>query len=232
MMQLLGPRKPSDTVANVVVEKVFGVKNCDAVLDIWSDRLKPLVDAAQNPALACIWETKESRKKGYRTLMQELPLGSSSRKDTARWYKSYPWVRLGWKTSYPILVSSFNLLRIHAVTVTGCWEICFTEAILGLVDTGGKVVDGIDIPNGCKFVHANLLLAHMFHAPTGCQSMHKLLMVSASKGRTIKTILEAEFQHLEGQIDKLVSFKTMEYLQANIRVLLTTSYHTPRDELM
>jgi hypothetical protein len=93
-------------------------------------------------------------------------------------------------------------------------------------------MDGIDIPDGCKFDHANFLMAHMFHAPTGCQSMRELLMVSASKGRTIKTILEAEFPHLEGQIDKRVSFKTMVYLQANIRVLLTTSYHTLRDELM
>jgi hypothetical protein len=98
------------------------------------------------------------------------------------------------------------------------------------VDTGGKVLDGIDIPDGCKFEHANLLTAHMFHARTGCQSMRKLLMVSAPKGRTIKTILEAEFPHLEGPIDKFVSFKTMAYLQANI--LLTTSYHTPTDELM
>jgi hypothetical protein len=76
-MQLLGPRKPSDTAANAVVEKVFGVRNCDTVLDIRSDRLKPLVDAAPNPALACIWETKQYHKKGYRSLMQELPLDSA-----------------------------------------------------------------------------------------------------------------------------------------------------------
>jgi hypothetical protein len=44
-----------------VVEKVFGVKTCNVLLDIRSDRPKPLVDAAPNQALAChvcIWETK------------------------------------------------------------------------------------------------------------------------------------------------------------------------------
>jgi hypothetical protein len=81
VMQFLGPRKSSETVANAVVEKVFGVKTCDALLDIRSDRLTPLVDTAPNPALACIWETKESHKKGYSSLMQELPLDSAGMED-------------------------------------------------------------------------------------------------------------------------------------------------------
>jgi hypothetical protein len=64
-----------------VVEKVFGVKTCNALLDIQPDRFKPLVDAAPNPALACIWETNESHTKGYSSLMQELPLDSAGMED-------------------------------------------------------------------------------------------------------------------------------------------------------
>ena len=59
--------------------------------------------------------------------------------------------------------------------------------------------------------------------------MTDLLGMSASKGRTIVTILAAEFPRLRGQVDKLVSFRTMTYVQANI--LHCTSTHTPREEL-
>jgi hypothetical protein len=89
VMQLLGPRKPANTTANDVVEKVFGVKNCDAVLDIRSDRLKPLLDAAPSPALACIWETKQSHKKGYRSLMQVLPLDSAGMEDLLSYFGEF-----------------------------------------------------------------------------------------------------------------------------------------------
>jgi hypothetical protein len=105
-----------------------------------------------------------------------------------------------------------------------------TGAIQGLVGIGGKILDGIDIPDGCKFDHVNLRTAHIFHALNGCQSMREVLTVSASKGRTIKTILEAEFPMVEGTIDKLVpqAFKTMAYLQVSL--LLTTYYFVPYPE--
>ena len=91
-------------------------------------------------------------------------------------------------------------------------------------------MDGIDIPDGCKFEHANLLTAHMFHALTRSQSMTDLLGVSASKGRTIAKILADEFPVLRGQVDKLVSFRTMTYVQANL--MLCTTIHVPSKELL
>ena len=50
-------RKPSDVVANMVVERVFGKTSLDPLLDLRSDRLKLIEDGAPVPALACIWET-------------------------------------------------------------------------------------------------------------------------------------------------------------------------------
>ena len=46
-----------DVVANKMVEKVLGTTSLDAiqVLDLRSDRLKPLGDAAPNTKHACIW---------------------------------------------------------------------------------------------------------------------------------------------------------------------------------
>ena len=63
------------------------------------------------------------------------------------------------------------------------------------------------------------------------------LKVLVSKGRTVATILEAEFPPLNnksrsegGRPDKLISFKTMAYVQANI--LLCATYMTPKEDLL
>jgi len=100
-----------------------------------------------------------------------------------------------------------------------------------MVDRRGAVVSDLDIPGGCVFGNANLLTAHIFHALTLSQSMHDLTL-NVSKGRTIATLLDAEFPRLRGdgeRIDKLISFKTMAYVQANI--FLCAPRDTPRDEL-
>lgn len=63
-------RKPSDVVANMVVERVFGKTSLDPLLDLRSDRLKPIADGAPVPALACIWETVDSSRLGFRSVLQ------------------------------------------------------------------------------------------------------------------------------------------------------------------
>jgi hypothetical protein len=106
-----------------------------------------------------------------------------------------------------------------------------TEGITGIVDRRGAVVSDLDIPGCCVFGNANLLTAHMFHALTLSQSMHDLA-VNTSKGTTIATLLDAEFPRLRGdgeRIDKLISFKTVEYVQANI--FLCAPKDTLRGEL-
>ena len=98
---------------------------------------------------------------------------------------------------------------------------------------------GIDIPDGCIFKtrNYNLLTPHLFHDLTDC---HGDLKASVSKGRTVATLLDAEFPPWtrawsgEGsrcQCDKLpvISFRTMAYVQANI--LLFATYLTPKEEL-
>jgi hypothetical protein len=92
-------------------------------------------------------------------------------------------------------------------------------------------VSDLNFPDGCVFGNANLLTAHLYHALTLSQSMQDL-KVTPSKGRTIATLLDAEFPKLKGEggrIDKLISFKTMAYVQANI--FLCAPKDTPRDEL-
>jgi hypothetical protein len=84
-------------------------------------------------------------------------------------------------------------------------------------------VVGIDFPEGCTFGLMNLLTAHLFHALAGSQSMG-LLEINVSKGRTIGAILADEFPPLDqdgGRADKLVSFKTIAYVQACIELAVT-----------
>jgi hypothetical protein len=90
---------------------------------------------------------------------------------------------------------------MHTPSKTGFWLICSIDAKQGLVDTCGKGVDGIDIPDGCVFGNADLLTVHMFHALTLSQSMTDILDVSASRGGTIATILAAEFPGSRRQAD-------------------------------
>ena len=63
-----------DIVTNFrsVVEKVFDTTSLDAVLDIQSDRVKPLADATpdQGSKFDCIWETESLYKYGFRTIFQ------------------------------------------------------------------------------------------------------------------------------------------------------------------
>ena len=97
-----------------------------------------------------------------------------------------------------------------------------SESIPGLSPNGGTVV-GIDFPAGVTFGVMNLLTAHLFHALAGSQSMG-LLEVNVSKGRTISTILADEFPPLDqdgGSADKLVSFRTIAYVQACIELAVT-----------
>ena len=61
----------------------------------------------------------------------------------------------------------------------------------------GKVVTGMDIPDGCMFKNYNLLTANLFHALTQGQSMGDL-KVSVSKGKTTATLLDVEFPSLLG----------------------------------
>ena len=58
---------------------------------------------------------------------------------------------------------------------------CLAEAESGL-HPNGKVVTGIDIPDGCIFKNHTLPNAHVFHALTDCQSMGDL-KVSVFKGK-------------------------------------------------
>ncbi len=100
-----------------------------------------------------------------------------------------------------------------------------------MVDRRGKIVSGIEFPAGSIFGNANLLTAHMFHALAWSQSMQDL-KVTPSKGNTIAKILEAEFPALRGdggRCDKLVSFKTLTYVQANL--FLCAPHHSPGDRL-
>ena len=56
--------------------------------------------------------------------------------------------------------------------------------------------------------------------------------VTGTKSRNVLTLLAAEFPPLQGDCgrgDKLISFRTMAYVQAN--VFLTAPYQTPKDEL-
>lgn len=90
---------------------------------------------------------------------------------------------------------------------------------------------GLDFPDGCVFGNINLLAAHMFHTLTLSQSMSEL-KVAPSKGRTIAALLDAEFPRLKGdvgRVDKLISFRTMAYVQANI--FLCAPKDTPMEEL-
>ena len=96
-----------------------------------------------------------------------------------------------------------------------------------MLDRKGKSVDSIDPPEGVTYNSFNLLTAHLFHALAGGQSMG-LLGINVAKGRTVKDILQDEFPPLDqdgGKVDRLVSFRTMAYVQANM--ILSASYQVP-----
>ena len=58
VLQILdSPRKPTDVVANTVVENLLDTTPLDVILDLRSDCLKPLVEATPDAKCACIWET-------------------------------------------------------------------------------------------------------------------------------------------------------------------------------
>ena len=59
------------------------------------------------------------------------------------------------------------------------------------------------------------------------------LDVDPTKGRSVPAILSAEFPSLERDgehVDKLVSFKIMTYVQADM--LLSATYASPKEELL
>ena len=70
MKVLADARAATDVVANHVAEKVLGTKSMAPVLATKLARLLPLVQAAPNPLMACIWETAESHARGFRSLLQ------------------------------------------------------------------------------------------------------------------------------------------------------------------
>ena len=76
MEVLADARAATDVFANHVAEKVLGTKSMAPFLDMKSARLLPLVQAAPNPLMACIWETAESHTQRFRSLLQKgTPMG-------------------------------------------------------------------------------------------------------------------------------------------------------------
>jgi hypothetical protein len=69
-LQIFGTRKPTDVVANAVVERVFGKKTLGPLLDLQSATLNHLAVDAPIPALACIWESADSSKLGGHSILQ------------------------------------------------------------------------------------------------------------------------------------------------------------------
>ena len=78
----------------------------------------------------------------------------------------------------------------------------------------------IDVPEGCKGTAFNLLAAHMFHTLTQAHAMSDLCRVTGNKSWNVTTMFAAEFPPLRtdvnGRGDKLISFRTMACVQANI----------------
>lgn len=70
VQEIFNARKESDVVANKVVERVFGQTTLDPLLDIQSASLRHLAAGTTTPALACIWESPESHREGFRTILQ------------------------------------------------------------------------------------------------------------------------------------------------------------------
>ena len=91
----------------------------------------------------------------------------------------------------------------------------------------------MDIPEGCGGKIFNLLTAHMFNTLTQSHAMSDLCKATGTKSRNISTLLDAEFPALltdpPGRCDKLISCRTISYVQANI--LLAAPFQSPRDEL-
>ena len=90
----------------------------------------------------------------------------------------------------------------------------------------------ISVPEGCSDTNFNLLTVHMFHALTQAHVMSDLCNITRTKSRNVATLLAAKFPPLPndfGRGDMLISFKTMEHVQANI--FLSAPNQTPKDEL-
>ena len=68
--QIFDARKPTDVVANAVVERVFGIKTLAPLLDLQSATLRHLAVGAPVPDRACIWESAESAKLGGLSILQ------------------------------------------------------------------------------------------------------------------------------------------------------------------
>ena len=80
--------KITDKVANTVVKKVFGTTSLDEMVDIQSDRLKPLADATPNAKFA---SGRQNRCTVVQVLIlhylpgrSRLTLAGSSRSEEAR----------------------------------------------------------------------------------------------------------------------------------------------------
>ena len=96
----------------------------------------------------------------------------------------------------------------------------------------GKEIVSIDVLEGCKGTFFNLLTVHMFHALTQAHAMSDLCRVTGNKSRNITTLLAASSSlplptDLNGRGDKLISFRAMAYVQANI--FLVAPCQTPKD---
>jgi len=70
--QIFDARKPTDVVANAVVERVFasGIKTSAPLLDLQSATLHHLAVGPPVPDRACIWESAESAKLGGLSILQ------------------------------------------------------------------------------------------------------------------------------------------------------------------
>ena len=70
-LQIFGTRKPTDVVANAVVERVFGKQTlAPPLLDLQSATLNYLAVGAPVRALAGIWESADSSKLGGHSILQ------------------------------------------------------------------------------------------------------------------------------------------------------------------
>jgi hypothetical protein len=70
VQQIFHTRKPTDVVANMVVDRVFGKKTLEPLLDLQSATLKHLTVGAPVPALACIWQSADSSNLGDHSILQ------------------------------------------------------------------------------------------------------------------------------------------------------------------